>query len=238
VAGEQVVEDVVPVVEAPPLGGEPRGAGGSDVPRAVIDEEDGRGLRADTPGGLGEERQVWLGGAQFPGVAADVEQAVVAERLAHVRGPVPLLVGAEVDAVPAKAQGAHHGEGRGRRLHAQPYALVDVRDRDSDPELGEDHRQDRQVVALPGERRQLSLIRPFKELKRPLPEVRLGCGDPAARKVLQHPVRVEHDMPDGKGAPLLVAHNADDDGSPACPARQRQLARKARRARSSVTPEN
>ena len=101
-----------------------------------------------------------------------------------------------MDAVPATAQGADHGKRRGRGLHAQPYGTVDVPDRDGDTELGEGHRHERQVIALPGERRQLGLVRPLEELKRPLAEVRLGGGDPAAGKLLQHPVRVEHDMPD------------------------------------------
>ncbi len=69
------------------------------------------------------------------------------------------------------------------------------------------------MVALPGERRQLGGVRPLEELERPPPEERLGRGDPAAGKVLEHPVRVEHDMPDSAGAVLLLTHSAN---SPLC----------------------
>src|ERR1700756_3385574 len=66
VLGEQVVEQVVPVVDAPLLRAEPGRAGGGDVLGVVVDEQDGRWFRADAPRGLGEEREVGLGGAQFP----------------------------------------------------------------------------------------------------------------------------------------------------------------------------
>src|SRR6185437_8806383 len=89
-----------------------------------------------------------------------------------------------------------------------------VRERDGDREVGEDPRQDRHVVALPGEGRQVSLVGPLEELHRPLTEERLGGGDPAPGQLLQHPVRVEQHMPDDGAPAQLVGHSDDELPAP------------------------
>jgi hypothetical protein len=207
VPGEQRDQNVVALRELPLLGGEAGGAGALDVPGAVIDEQDAGRLGSDAARCGGEKAAVGLGHAQVARIAADVEQGVVAEGGAHVRRPEPVLVGAEMDSVAVRAQGAHQRERPAVGLDAVPHRVIDVLGRRRHPELDQPRREQRQVVALPGEHRLLVLPGAMQELLRPVAHVRLHRRVPAPGDALQDTVGVEQHVPDrGCPAGLVACH--------------------------------
>jgi hypothetical protein len=201
VPGEQRGQHVVALRELPLLGGEPGGAGALDVPCVVIDEQDAGRLGSDAARGDGEKAGVWLGHAQVARIAADVEQRVVAEGDAHVRRPESVLVGAEVDPVAVRAQGAHQPERLAVGFDVVPHRVIDVLGRRRHPELDQPRREQRQVVALPGEHRLLVLPRAVQEFLRPVAHVGLHRRVPAPGDALQDAVGVEQHVPDPVARP-------------------------------------